>query len=222
MARFTRIEVALKMKETGMVPVFYHKNAEVCKQVVKACYQGGVRVFEFTNRGDFAHEVFSELNKWAASETPEMIMGVGSVIDSATASLYIQLGANFIVSPNIDEDTARFCNRRKIAWSPGCGSVTEINKAHELGAEVVKVFPGSSVGGPDFISGVKGPMPWASIMPTGGVSTDSANLKGWFKAGVHCVGIGSQLFPKEVIDNKNWTFITGKCEEVLAIIEKLR
>lgn len=222
MARFTRIEVAVKMKETGVVPVFYHKDAEVCKQVVKACYEGGIRVFEFTNRGDFAHEVFAEVSKWAAKEAPEMILGVGSVIDSATAALYIQMGSNFIVSPLIDEDTARFCNRRKIAWSPGCGSVTEINRAHELGAEVVKVFPGSSVGGPDFISGVKGPMPWASIMPTGGVSPDEANLKGWFKAGVHCVGMGSQLFPKDVIDNKDWAIIAAKCAEVLAIVKKLR
>jgi 2-dehydro-3-deoxyphosphogluconate aldolase/(4S)-4-hydroxy-2-oxoglutarate aldolase len=222
MARFTRIEVALKMKETGMVPVFYHKETEVCKQVVKACYDGGVRVFEFTNRGDFAHEVFAEVSKWAAKEAPEMILGVGSVIDSATAALYIQLGSNFIVSPLIDEDTARFCNRRKIAWSPGCGSVTEINRAHELGAEVVKVFPGSSVGGPDFVSGVKGPMPWASIMPTGGVSPDEANLKGWFKAGVHCVGMGSQLFPKDVIENKDWDSISRKCSEALEIIKKLK
>ena len=210
------------MKETGMVPVFYNKDIEVCKQVVKACYEGGVRVFEFTNRGDFAHEVFAEISKWVVKEAPEMILGVGSVIDSATAALYIQLGSNFIVSPLIDEDTARFCNRRKIAWSPGCGSVTEINKAHELGAEVVKVFPGSSVGGPDFVSGVKGPMPWASIMPTGGVSPDEANLKGWFKAGVHCVGMGSQLFPKYVIENKDWAYIAKKCNEVLTLVTKLR
>lgn len=222
MARFTRIEVALKMKETGMVPVFYHKDIAVCKQVLKACYDGGVRVFEFTNRGDFAHEVFGELSKWAAKETPEMILGVGSVIDSATAVLYIQLGANFIVSPLIDEETARFCNRRKIAWSPGCGSVTEINRAHELGAEVVKVFPGSSVGGPEFVSGVKGPMPWASIMPTGGVSPDEANLKGWFKAGVHCVGMGSQLFPKDFIESGSYDTITEKCKQALEIISKLR
>ena len=222
MARFTRIEVALKMKETGMIPVFYHKDAEVCKNVVKACYDGGIRVFEFTNRGDFAHEVFNEINKWAIKACPEMIMGVGSVIDQGTASLYIQIGTNFIVSPLIDEDMAKVCNRRKIAWSPGCGSVTEINKAHELGAEVVKIFPGSSVGGPDFVSGVKGPMPWASIMPTGGVSPDEANLKGWFKAGVHCVGMGSQLFPKDVIESGNYSVITAKCKEALAIIQKLR
>ena len=222
MARFTRIEVALKMKEIGMIPVFYHKDAEVCKNVVKACYDGGIRVFEFTNRGDFAHEVFNEINKWAIKACPEMIMGVGSVIDQGTASLYIQIGTNFIVSPLIDEDMAKVCNRRKIAWSPGCGSVTEINRAHELGAEVVKIFPGSSVGGPDFVSGVKGPMPWASIMPTGGVSPDEANLKGWFKAGVHCVGMGSQLFPKDVIEAGNYQAITDKCSEALAIIKKLR
>jgi len=144
------------------------------------------------------------------------------VIDQGTASLYIQIGTNFIVSPLIDEDMAKVCNRRKIAWSPGCGSVTEINRAHELGAEVVKIFPGSSVGGPDFVSGVKGPMPWASIMPTGGVSPDEANLKGWFKAGVHCVGMGSQLFPKDVIESGNYKAITDKCIEALAIIKKLR
>jgi len=222
MARFTRIEVALKMKETGIIPVFYHKDIEVCKKVVKACYDGGIRVFEFTNRGDFAHEVFNEINKWVIKACPEMILGIGSVIDQGTASLYIQLGTNFIVSPLIDEDMAKVCNRRKIAWSPGCGSVTEINRAHELGAEVVKIFPGSSVGGPDFVSGVKGPMPWASIMPTGGVSPDEANLKGWFKAGVHCVGMGSQLFPKEVIESGNYQAITEKCAQALAIIKKLR
>ena len=222
MARFTRIEVALKMKETGIIPVFYHKDTELCKNVVKACYAGGIRVFEFTNRGDFAHELFAELNKWAIKECPEMIMGVGSVIDQGTASLYIQLGSNFIVSPLIDEGTAKVCNQRKIAWSPGCGSVTEINRAHELGSEVVKIFPGSSVGGPDFVSGVKGPMPWASIMPTGGVQPTDDNLKAWFKAGVHCVGMGSQLFPKDVLEKGDYQYITDKCAEALAIVRKYR
>ncbi len=220
MARFTRIEVALKMKETGMVPVFYHKNAEVCKSVVKACYDGGVRVFEFTNRGDFATLVFAELNKWTIENCPEMILGVGSVIDEGTAAMYLALGANFIVSPVIDEGTARVCNKRKVAWSPGCGSVTEINKAHELGAEVVKIFPGSQVGGPEFVKALKGPMPWASVMPTGGVTPDEANLKAWFLAGVTCVGMGSQLFPKEVLDAGNYSLITEKCKDVLNIIKK--
>ncbi len=220
MSQFTRIQVALKMKETGMVPVFYHKDAEVCKKVVKACYDGGARVFEFTNRGDFATLVFAELNKWTIENCPEMIMGVGSVIDEGTAAMYLALGANFIVSPVIDEGTARVCNKRKVSWSPGCGSVTEINRAHELGAEVVKIFPGQQVGGPEFVKAVLGPMPWASIMPTGGVTPTEDNIKAWFNAGVTCVGMGSQLFPKEVLAAENYTYITAKCGEALQIIRK--
>ncbi len=205
-----------------MVPVFYHQDIEVCKAVVKACYDGGVRLFEFTNRGDFATLVFAELNKWTIENCPEMIMGVGSIVDEATAAMYIALGTNFVVAPLIDEATAKVCNKRKIAWSPGCGSVTEIGKAHELGAEVVKIFPGSQVGGPSFVKAVKGPMPYASIMPTGGVSPTEDNLKQWFDAGVTCVGMGSQLFPKVVLAEKNYQYITDKCAEALAIIEKLK
>ncbi len=220
MARFTRIEVAQKMKETGIVPVFYNGDITVCKNVIKACYKGGIRVFEFTNRGDFASLVFAELNKWTIENFPEMIMGVGSVIDSGTTSMYLALGANFIVSPVVDEEMAKVCNRRKVAWSPGCGTVTEINRAHELGAEVVKIFPGSSVGGPDFVKGVKGPMPWASIMPTGGVSPTEENLRAWFEAGVTCVGMGSQLFPKEILASENYKYISEKCSNAISIIKK--
>ena len=220
MARFTRIEVAQKMKETGIIPVFYNGDITVCKNVIKACYNGGIRVFEFTNRGDFASLVFAELNKWTIENFPEMIMGVGSVIDSGTTSMYLALGANFIVSPVVDEEMSKVCNRRKIAWIPGCGTVTEINRAHELGAEVVKIFPGSSVGGPDFVKGVKGPMPWASIMPTGGVSPTEENLRAWFEAGVTCVGMGSQLFPKEILASKNYNYISEKCSNAISIIKK--
>ncbi len=222
MARFSRIQVAQKMKETGMVPVFYHPDLETCKKVVKACYDGGVRVFEFTNRGDFAHEIFSELNKYAIKELPDMIMGVGSVIDPGTTSLYIQLGANFIVSPLINEEMARICNRRKISWSPGCGSVSEISKAEELGAEVVKIFPGSQVGGPKFVSSVLGPMPWTSIMPTGGVEPSEENLSAWFKAGVLCVGMGSQLITKEITKNADYNLLTSKVKDAIKIINSLK
>jgi 2-dehydro-3-deoxyphosphogluconate aldolase/(4S)-4-hydroxy-2-oxoglutarate aldolase len=222
MARFTRIQVALKMAETGMIPVFYHKDIELCKKVLQACYDGGVRVFEFTNRGDYAHEVFSELNKYAAKELPEMILGVGSVIDAGTTSLYIQLGANFIVSPIINEDMAKVCNRRKISWSPGCGSVTEISKAEELGAEIVKIFPGSQVGGPKFVEAVKGPFSWSSIMPTGGVDTSEENLSAWFKAGVTCVGMGSQLITKDIIKKNDFQKLTAECKKSLEIIKKYK
>jgi len=222
MARFSRIEVALKMTETGMIPVFYHSDVETAKQVLKACYDGGVRVFEFTNRGDFAHEVFAELNKWAAGEFTDMMLGVGSVVDAGTASLYIQLGANFVVSPVLKEDMAIVCNRRKIAWIPGCGSLNDISRAEELGAEIVKIFPGSSVGGPEFVAAVKGPCPWTNIMPTGGVEPTEENLKTWFEAGVACVGLGSNLFPKDVIAAKDWTKITDLCHKTLEIIKKVK
>ncbi|MDD6209994.1 MAG: bifunctional 4-hydroxy-2-oxoglutarate aldolase/2-dehydro-3-deoxy-phosphogluconate aldolase [Bacteroidales bacterium] len=222
MARFTRIEVALRMAETGMVPVFYHKDAVVCKEVVRACYAGGVRVFEFTNRGDYAHEVFASLNKWVETELPGLILGVGSVVDAPTAALYIQLGANFIVSPILNPEIAKVCNRRKIAWSPGCGSLNDISYAEELGAEIVKIFPGTSVGGPDFVKAVKGPCPWSSIMPTGGVEPDEENLKMWFNAGVTCVGMGSKLFPSDIIARKNWNFITEACSNALALIRDIR
>ncbi len=222
MARYTRLQVALEMKESGMIPVFYHKDIDIGKKVLQACYNGGARIFEFTNRGDRAHLVFQELITWAEQEIPDMILGVGSVVDAGTTALYIQLGTNFVVSPVINEEMARVCNRRKIAWSPGCGSLTEISKAEELGAEVVKIFPGSSVGGPGFIKAVLGPSPWSSIMPTGGVSPDEANLKGWFDAGAFCVGMGSQLMVKDTSGLYDYAAIEAKTREALAIIKKIR
>ena len=222
MSRFSRIEVALTMKESGMVPVFFNKDIEVCKKVLKACYDGGARVFEFTNRGDRAHLVFQELITWAEKETPDMILGVGSVVDAGTTSLYIQLGASFIVSPVLNPDMAKVCNRRKIAWSPGCGSLSEISKAEELGAEVVKIFPGSQVGGPSFVKAVLGPCPWTSIMPTGGVSPDRENLTSWIKAGVHCVGMGSQLTVKDEKGKFDYSGITEKTRNAIDIISELR
>ena len=210
MARFTRIDVILKMREAGIVPVFYHKDPEICRNVIKACFDGGIKVFEFTNRGDYAHELFSELNKWAEKEFPGLVMGAGSVVDAGTASLYIQLGANFIVSPVLNPEMAKVCNRRKILWSPGCGSLSEISYAEELGAEIIKIFPGSSVGGPDFVKSIKGPCPWTSIMPTGGVEPTVENLREWFEAGVTCVGIGSNLITKELIQKRDWKGLTKR------------
>ncbi|TDN95438.1 2-dehydro-3-deoxyphosphogluconate aldolase/(4S)-4-hydroxy-2-oxoglutarate aldolase [Salegentibacter sp. 24] len=222
MAKYTRIETVQMMGETGIVPVFYHKELEVCKKVIKACFEGGARVFEFTNRGDFAHEVFGELAKYVSKELEGMILGVGSVIDEGTTSLYLQLGANFIVSPILQPEMAKACNRRKVAWMPGCGTVTEISYAQELGAEVVKIFPGAQVGGPSFVKAVKGPMPWSSIMPTGGVSPSQENLKEWFEAGVHCVGIGSKLFQKNTDGSYNYKEITQKVKSALEIVQKIR
>lgn len=221
MAQFSRIEVAQVMKETGMVPLFYHPNVELGKKVLKACYDGGARLLEFTARGDFAHEVFAALTKYAIAELPGMIMGVGSVTDAAQASLYMSLGANFIVTPVLREDIAIVCNRKKVAWNPGCGTLTEITRAEELGCEVVKLFPGNLYG-PNFVKGIKGPQPWTSIMPTGGVTTEESNLRGWFDAGVTCVGMGSQLISKQILADEDYAGLEKKVADAIALIKKIR
>jgi 2-dehydro-3-deoxyphosphogluconate aldolase/(4S)-4-hydroxy-2-oxoglutarate aldolase len=221
MAKYSRIEVALQMKENGMVPLFFHSDIEISKKVLKACYDGGARLMEFTSRGDFAPEVFGALNKYALAELPGMILGVGSVTDAAAASLYMSLGANFIVTPVFREDIAIACNRRKVLWSPGCGTLTEIARAEELGCEIVKLFP-ADIYGPEFIKAIKGPCPWTSIMPTGGVLPTIESLTSWFSAGATCVGIGSQLIAKDIIDNKDFDGLKTKVSDVLDIIKKIR
>lgn len=221
MARFTRIQVAQKMAEQGMVPLFYHADIALGKNILKACYEGGARLLEFTNRGDYAHEVFRELNKYCEKELPEMIMGVGSVTDAGTASLYMQIGANFVVTPVLREDIAIVCNRKKVLWSPGCGSLTEICRAEELGCEIVKLFPGGTYG-PGFVKDIKGPQPWTSIMPTGGVSPTLENLKAWFDAGVTCVGMGSKLISKSIIQNEGYEELKKNVASALQIIKDLK
>jgi 2-dehydro-3-deoxyphosphogluconate aldolase/(4S)-4-hydroxy-2-oxoglutarate aldolase len=219
MARFTRIDVALKMQQAGIVPIFYHKDPVVCRNVIKSCYDGGLSIFEFTNRGDFAHELFSELNKWAEKELPGLILGAGSVVDPGTASIYIQSGANFIVSPILNPEMAKVCNRRKILWIPGCGSLSEINLAEELGAEIVKIFPGLATGGPDFVKAILGPCPWTTIMPTGGVEPTIESLREWFEAGVACVGIGSNLISRELIKAKDWKGLTKRVADAAKLAQ---
>ncbi|NDV45738.1 bifunctional 4-hydroxy-2-oxoglutarate aldolase/2-dehydro-3-deoxy-phosphogluconate aldolase [Paludibacter sp. 221] len=219
--RFNKIQVLTAMAETGLVPVFYHADVEIAKNVVKACYDGGIRAFEFTNRGDFAHEVFGQLVKFAAKECPEMILGVGSIVEPAAASLYIQLGANFVVGPLFNPEVATICNRRCVPYTPGCGSVSEVGAAQEVGCDLCKVFPGDVLG-PNFVKGLKAPMPWSMLMVTGGVKPEEANLKGWFDAGVTCVGMGSNLFPADLIKAQNWAGITKLCSDALDIIKKVR
>lgn len=221
MKTFTRIEVAKTMEETGLVPLFYHQDKTTVCNVVQACYDGGARLFEFTSRGALAHEVFTELAKYCQKNCPEMILGVGSVTDAASASLYMQLGAQFIVTPVLREDIAIVCNRRKILWSPGCGTLTEIAKAEELGCEIVKLFPGATYG-PSFVKAIKGPCPWTSIMPTGGVSPDEKNINDWFASGVTCVGMGSKLISKEIIEKGDYKKLKKSVEEILNMIKKVK
>ena len=222
MARFNKMQVLDAIVSTGMVPVYYNKDVEIAKQVVKACYEGGVRAFEFTNRGDFAHEVFAELIKFATKECPELVLGVGSIVDAGTASLYLQLGANFVVGPLFNPEIAKVCNRRLVPYTPGCGSVSEIGFAQEVGCDLCKIFPAGNVGGPSFVKNIKAPMPWSMIMATDAVEPTEENLSAWFKAGVTCVGMGSKLFPKEMIAAGNWEAISTLCRDALATIKKYR
>ncbi len=222
MAQFKRLEVYNQLQRTPVVPVFYHGDFETAKEILKACYDGGARVFEFTNRGDGAHRVFRKLVEFAKAELPYLILGVGSVVDEATTAIFIQNGANFVVSPIMNPEMAKICNRRKVAWLPGCGSVSEISVAEEFGAEVVKMFPAPGVGGPDFIKAVKGPMPWTNIMPSGGVEAEENNLKQWFSAGAFCVGLGTKAFVQKPDGTFDYNAITNNFKYALDFAKQFR
>ncbi len=222
MARHARLQVLNAMVDTGLVPVFHHSDLATAQSIVDALSRGGARVIEFTNRGDHAFEVFSELERLCADEYPDVILGAGTVIDEATAATYLNLGASFIVGPSVDEGVARVCNRRKVAYLPGTATPTEIARAHELGAEIVKVFPGGQVGGPGYIKAVLGPVPWASLMPTGGVDTTEESLSGWFNAGVTCVGIGSKLVSKDIVAQGDWEALRQRTADAIATIARIR
>jgi 2-dehydro-3-deoxyphosphogluconate aldolase / (4S)-4-hydroxy-2-oxoglutarate aldolase len=217
-----RLDVVLKMREIGAIPLYYNPDETIVKDVISACYRGGMRIFEFTNRGVMAHELFAELVKWSRTELPDLVLGVGTVVDAGTCSLYIQMGAKFIVSPLLNEEMARVCNRRKVLWIPGCATASEIGRAEELGAEVVKLFPGPTVGGAKFLKAYLGPCPWSNIMPSGGVSPSLENLTGWFGAGAFCVGMGSQLISEEIIRNSDYKKLEKVARSVVDMIGKLR
>jgi 2-dehydro-3-deoxyphosphogluconate aldolase/(4S)-4-hydroxy-2-oxoglutarate aldolase len=222
MARFSRLEVLNRMVEVGLVPVFYHGDIEVAAQVVAACAAGGVTVFEFTNRGDHAIDVFQALERSAAQHAPGLILGAGSIADEPTAALFVAHGASFIVGPSFNERVARFCNRRKIAYLPGCATATEIATAEEAGVEIVKLFPCELVGGPEFVKALLGPCPWTRIMPTGIRELTKAGLAEWFKAGITAAGIGRELLKKEFIEQRNYAAITRRAAEIRQWIQAAR
>ena len=222
MARFTRLEVYHALHTSGLVPLFYNPDVEVSKKVAQAVAAGGARVLEFTNRGDYAFEVFKALSQSLAVKNSPLILGVGSVVDAPTAGMYLSAGANFIVGPIFNPEIARLCNRRKIAYLPGCGTLNEISEAEEYGVEIVKIFPGTAVGGPDFIKAVLGPNPWTSIMPTGGVDATEENIRSWIAAGACCVGMGSKLITKTAVAAGDYVSITENVKKILGWIEMAR
>ena len=222
MAKHRRMHVLNTMKSLGMVPLFYYPDSEVASRLMIACAEGGCPIVEFTNRGDRALEIFRKLAELRDEKYPDVILGVGSVCNGATAAMFMQAGADFIVAPLLDEETARVCNSEKVPYLPGCGSVTEIHRAHLLGVEICKIFPAGQVGGPSFIQAVRGPCPWADLLPSGGVSPDRENLEAWFKAGAACVGMGSNLISKEIIKTQNYAQLKERIENVLQLIREIR
>ena len=221
MAKYSRLVILNTMIKTGLIPVFYHGDIDIAVRSISACLEGGVRCVEFTNRGDQAHLVFGELVRKFEGDH-RLILGAGSIIDPGTASLYIQLGANFIVGPVLNTEVARVCNRRKIAYSPGCASLSEISQAEQLGVEICKIFPGKQVGGPSFIKAINAPMPWVRIMPTGGVQATEESIRSWFDAGAACVGMGSKLITKSATENGDFESVTEKARDVLGWIADSR
>ena len=220
--RHDRLTVLTALQTQGIVPVFHHADAETCLNIIRACAAGGAPVVEFTNRGDFACDLFGEIAQELQRTDPDVILGMGSVVDAGTASLCLNRGARFIVSPGLVEEVARVCNRRMTAYFPGCGSVTEIIRAHELGCDIVKLFPGASVGGSDFVKAVLGPMPWTRIMPTGGVDPDPASIAKWFGAGVVAAGMGSRLITDAAVKAKDWPAITANVRAAVDAVAAFR
>ncbi len=216
-----RLHVYQTLQAAGLVPLFYHPDPEVAFQVATACYRGGARVLEFTNRGPFAHEVFAELIKRTRRELPDLLLGIGSIQDAGTAALFLQMGVDFVITPLLREDVIATCHRRKVAVLPGVSTSSEIGRAEELGVEIVKIAPGEVLG-PAFLKAHLAPCPWTKAMISGGVSPDEANLRGWFEAGVTCVGMGSKLISKEVLAQKDWAGLEEKVREVVGIVEKLK
>lgn len=203
-----------------MIPVFFHADVDIAKAVIDASYAGGVRVFEFTNRGGNAFETFGQLLVYAR-QYPDLSLGIGTVMDDAATQKFIDAGAHFIVSPILRPSMAVVCRKHDIPWIPGCATLTEIVTAKDAGASIIKIFPGSVLG-PGFVSSVLPVVPGLKLMPTGGVEPTEQNLSAWFNAGVVCVGMGSQLFKKEVLVSKDWTTLQKQITATMELIKRIR
>ncbi len=217
---FTKQQIVDTMSSTGLVPLFTHDDPTAATQVLEAAYRGGVRVFEFTNRRKNSFEIFSALVE-VAKKYPDLMLGIGTIMDGATTKKFIDAGAHFIISPILKLEMAEVCHTHDRLWIPGCATLTEIVTAKEHGAGVIKIFPGSVLG-PGFISSIMPVVPDLKLMITGGVEPNEKNLSSWFNAGAMCVGLGSQLFTKEITEQKDWALLEQRVVESLAIIKQVR
>jgi 2-dehydro-3-deoxyphosphogluconate aldolase / (4S)-4-hydroxy-2-oxoglutarate aldolase len=217
-----RLSVLTALQSQGICPVFYHSDPETALNVIRACARGGAPVIEFTNRGDFAVDLFGEIARELSRTDPDIVLGIGSVLDAGTAGMFLNRAARFVVSPALVPEVAQVCNRRMVAYFPGCGSVTDISNAHALGCDIVKLFPGASVGGPDFVKAVLGPMPWTKIMPTGGVEPDPASIAKWFGSGIVAAGMGSRLITDAAIRDGDWSGIEASVRDAVQTVRTFR
>ncbi|MDH5607887.1 MAG: bifunctional 4-hydroxy-2-oxoglutarate aldolase/2-dehydro-3-deoxy-phosphogluconate aldolase [Cyclobacteriaceae bacterium] len=208
------------IQKTGILPLYYHPDAGWVAEVIGMCHEAGIRAFEFTNRGENALRVFEDLQK-LVGQFPGMRLGIGTIMDAAQSDLFIRAGADFIVSPIVDPEVAKSCQSHKTPWVPGCQTLTEIIMAQRLGAPLVKLFPGNVLG-PGFVKAVLGPCPELALMPTGGVTTDEQNLRSWFEAGVTCVGLGSALFEKSIMDKKDTATLRERIRQVVSLTSTIR
>lgn len=222
MTKLSRLGVYRHLLRVGLVPLFHHDDPDVAWEVLRATAGGGCSVLEFTHRGDFAHEVFADLERRRQRELPELVLGVGSVVDAGTAGLYMNLGAAFVVSPTFDPEVARVCNRRKVAYLPGCMTPTEIARAEEAGCEIVKLFPADAAGGPAFAAALRGPSPQTRLLPTGGIEPTEASVRPWLEAGAAALGMGSQLISRELVSTHDWEGVTERVREAMALVDSYR
>lgn len=222
MGRFSRLHVLNTILDVRLVPLFYHPDLKTTVEIIAALAQGGARVVEFTNRGEMAYPVFTAAVRQLAESDPSLILGAGSVVDAPTAALFMASGANFIVGPSFNPEIARLCNRRKIAYLPGCGTETEVAIAEESGVEICKVFPGESVGGPGFIRAVMAACPWHRLMPTGGIDATQAGVTAWIQAGAAALGMGSKLITSQAIEDRDWNGLAGKTAQIIGWIRQAR
>jgi 2-dehydro-3-deoxyphosphogluconate aldolase/(4S)-4-hydroxy-2-oxoglutarate aldolase len=217
MPRHTPSATLAALLRYPVVPVFYHADAAYAQRIVQACYTGGIRVFEFVNRGEGALAVFKQLQAFVGAQCPDMVLGIGTIYKAAEAEQFIAAGAEFVVQPLATAEVAEVCRAHDIPWLPGALTPTEIYNASELGAAVVKIFPGNLVG-PDYVKALRGPMPHIKLMVTGGVEPTEASVSAWFGAGVNAVGMGSQLF-KNADDTDALAASIGK---LMRFVEKVK
>lgn len=214
-------EILKLIPAQGVLPLFFYKDTEVSIEVLKALYSAGIRSVEYTNRGEAALKNFKEMRKVCDAELKGMYLGVGTIKNAEAAQAFIDAGSDYIISPGLVEDAIKVADKNNMLWIPGCMTPSEIIRAEQLGAKMIKLFPGNILG-PSFLSAIKELFPNLLFMPTGGVEAEKENLQGWFKAGVCAVGMGSKLITKAALENRDYEGLKATTLKSLQLIKEVR